>query len=79
MFFQHKAPRFAGLAAATLVLALAGSSPALAKPDPGGLQIDTHLSSDMRSCLLERIGTQLIRCDSLTGAGTSAPTWIPER
>ncbi|PQZ92991.1 hypothetical protein CQ018_11075 [Arthrobacter sp. MYb227] len=79
MIFLHKSPRFAGLAAAALVLALAGSSPALAKPDPGGLHIDTHQSPDTRSCLLERIGTQLIRCDTLTGAGTSAPTWIPER
>lgn len=79
MNFLHKAPRFAGLAATALILALAGSSPALAKPDPGGLQIGTNQSTDTRSCLLERIGTQLMRCDSLTGAGTSAPTWIPER
>ena len=79
MNFLHKAPRFAGIAAAALVLALAGSSPAMAKPDPGGLRIETNQGSDTRSCLMERIGTQLIRCDTLTGAGTNAATWIPER
>lgn len=29
-------------------------------------------------CPLERIGTQLVRCDNLTGAGVKAPSWIPE-
>ncbi|MGO4592030.1 hypothetical protein [Paenarthrobacter sp. 2TAF44] len=31
------------------------------------------------NCLLERIGTQLVRCDNLTGAGVDAPYWIPEQ
>ena len=30
-------------------------------------------------CPLERIGTQLVRCDNLTGAGAAAPSWIPEQ
>jgi len=30
-------------------------------------------------CPLERIGTQLVRCDNLTGAGVEAPFWIPEQ
>jgi len=29
-------------------------------------------------CPLERIGSQLVRCDNLTGAGAPAPAWIPE-
>jgi len=29
-------------------------------------------------CPLERIGTQLVRCDYLTGAGVRAPSWVPE-
>jgi hypothetical protein len=29
-------------------------------------------------CPLQRIGTQLVRCDNLTGAGVRAPSWIPE-
>ena len=32
-----------------------------------------------RYCPLERIGTQLVRCDNLTGAGVPAPYWIPEQ
>jgi hypothetical protein len=30
-------------------------------------------------CPLERIGTQLVRCDNLTGAGVEAPSLIPEQ
>jgi hypothetical protein len=30
------------------------------------------------SCPLQRIGTQLVRCDNLTGSGVRAPSWIPE-
>jgi hypothetical protein len=29
-------------------------------------------------CTLERIGTQLVRCDYLTGAGVRAPSSVPE-
>lgn len=29
------------------------------------------------NCPLRRLGTQLVRCDHLTGAGVAAPTWIP--
>lgn len=30
-------------------------------------------------CPLERIDTQLVRCDNLTGDGVSAPFWILEQ
>ncbi|MEW1808843.1 hypothetical protein [Pseudarthrobacter sp. NPDC080039] len=30
-------------------------------------------------CPLERVGTQLVRCDNLTGGNVSAPDWIPEQ
>jgi hypothetical protein len=32
----------------------------------------------VNGCPLQRIGTQLVRCDNLTGAGVRAPCWIPE-
>ena len=32
----------------------------------------------VNGCSLERIGTQLVRCDYLTGAGVRAPSWVPE-
>jgi hypothetical protein len=61
---------------------------ALARPDPGspalrsseqtvrGLDVDT---AAQLSCPLRRVGTQLVRCDDLTGNGVSAPTTVPER
>lgn len=79
MKFPRKATCFTGLAAAALVVALSGSSPALARLDPGGPAGDSHQTIETRHCPLERIGTQLVRCDSLTGTGIEAPTWIPER
>ena len=30
------------------------------------------------NCALARVGTQLVRCDNLTGAGVAAPAWVPE-
>jgi hypothetical protein len=37
-------------------------------------------TADMdRYCPLERIGSQLVRCDNLTGPGVPAPYWIPEQ
>ncbi len=36
------------------------------------------LDASVNSCRLERVGTQLVHCDNLTGAGVQAPTWIPE-
>jgi hypothetical protein len=29
-------------------------------------------------CPVERVGTQIVRCDDLSGAGVSAPLWLPE-
>jgi hypothetical protein len=51
----------------------------------GGLPIATASPPDAPpgtafadSCPLRRIGTQLVRCDKLTGSGVRAPSWIPE-
>ncbi|QGN57773.1 hypothetical protein [Nostocoides sp. HKS02] len=30
-------------------------------------------------CPLTRLGTQLVRCDNLTGNGATAPLWVPQR
>jgi hypothetical protein len=78
MNFPRKALRFAGLGAIALALALAGPSPALAKPDPGGPVVGGPATMTT-VCSLTRIGTQLVHCDQLTGAGVSAPSWVPER
>lgn len=80
----RKTTRFAGLVFASLAVALAASSPAYARLDPGGPIVDEQttlstVTTDTSTCSLARIGTQLVRCDSLTGAGVEAPSWVPER
>jgi hypothetical protein len=64
----------AAAAAATIIAGLA-VTPAGARPDPGVPGYD-RISS--KSCSLARIGTQLVRCDYLTGGGVEAPVWVPE-
>jgi hypothetical protein len=67
----------AAAAAATVIGGLA-AFPATARPDPGG-PIPVRFSIyDYNNCPLERIGTQLVKCDDLTGAGVRAPVSIPE-
>jgi hypothetical protein len=64
------------LTAATMFgLLLTGSGAALAVPDPGPPRPSGHSSQ----CPLERVDSQLVRCDALTGAGVPAPVWVPER
>ncbi|KRF29901.1 hypothetical protein ASG91_02640 [Phycicoccus sp. Soil802] len=56
------------------------SSPAAARQDPGpprGTVVGWD-SSPFR-CPVERIDTQIVRCDNLSGAGVSAPLGIPQR
>lgn len=64
-----------GLVLTLLVLALAPAASA-------GAENETLIPYDgprFEDCLLTRIETQLVRCDNLTGAGVSAPFWIPEQ
>ncbi len=65
----------AAAAAATVIAGLA-AVPAAARPDPGE-RIPIRFSS-YANCPLNRIDTQLVRCDSLTGAGVTAPASVPE-
>jgi hypothetical protein len=66
----------AAAAAATIIVGLA-AAPATARPDPGPPPIPDRISCDL-NCPLSRIGTQLVRGDNLTGAGVTAPEWVPE-
>jgi hypothetical protein len=52
----------------------AGPSSALTDPGPTVPQVG-HAGE----CTLERVGTQFVRCDDLTGDGVPAPAFIPER
>jgi hypothetical protein len=67
---------FAAAAAATIIAGLA-AIPATARPDPGE-PAQVRFSSYNGNCPLQRIGTQLVRCDNLTGGGVTAPVWVPE-
>lgn len=77
MTFEHKTVRLTGMVSAALMLALVAPSSALAKPDPGGPAVIAPAEGIY--CPLTRIDEQLVRCDNLTGAGTKAPSWIPEQ
>jgi hypothetical protein len=67
----------AAAAAATFVASLAVGT-AAARPDPGS-PIPDRYSSYYDNCPLQRIGTQLVRCDDLTGGGVTAPLSVPEQ
>ncbi|MCD9197925.1 hypothetical protein [Aeromicrobium wangtongii] len=63
-----------------IVVATAGTLPAAARPDAGVPLRAPATSSvqDSLHCPLERVGTQFVRCDNLTGAGVPAHEWVPE-
>ena len=50
-----------------------------AGPAPAATYTDGEVLNTYVDCPLERIGTQLVRCDNLTGTGVDAPYWIPEQ
>jgi len=61
---------------------LAAVFPALflsAAPAPAATASEDDVLSTYVECQLERIGSQLVRCDNLTGLGLDAPERIPEQ
>lgn len=56
-----------------LMLVGTGVAPAAAGQGDG-----SPVTGHNASCPLMRIGTQFVRCDNLTGAGSRAPSWVPE-
>jgi len=63
---------------AITLVAASQAAPAAARPDPGPKRTPTESVHRAPNCLLERVGTQFVRCGELTGAGVPAPKWIPE-
>lgn len=63
--------------AAALAFLLTGTGAASAIPEPGPARSGSQVVDLQRDCPLERLGTQLVRCDNLTGAGVIAPPYIP--
>ncbi|WP_270889803.1 hypothetical protein [Pedococcus sp. 5OH_020] len=61
--------------AAAIIFALGSPSPAMARQDPG-----PRLPTATRTaCPVERIGSQIVRCDDLSGNGVAAPLWLPQQ
>lgn len=50
-----------------------------AAPAPAATASDDDVLNTYVDCRLGRIGSQLVRCDNLTGLGIDAPEWIPEQ
>ena len=63
--------------AAALLTGIA-AAPALAIPDPGQWPAGHMRLVDQDRCDLQRVGTQFVKCDILTGDGVAAPDYIPE-
>ena len=64
--------------AATFVVAV-GALPAAARQDPGQVDTPARSTTAVIFCTLERVGTQFVACDNLTGNGVPAPRWVHER
>ena len=71
--------RSAVLAGGLLVTTLVTTGPATASPEAGNPVRTDRAAMKPFTCELQRVGTQLVRCDDLTGAGATAPTYVPER
>lgn len=69
----HIARTAASIAAALVVICL-GATPSSARPDPGPYAPPTDHPG---GCQLQRVRTQFVSCDNLTGNGVAAPGWIP--
>jgi hypothetical protein len=69
----------AGSAIAIAVILASAASPAGAFNQPGTTRSAPISMLNSGNCPLERVGTQFVRCDYLTGDGVPAPAWVPER
>ena len=86
--FHAISSKFAAGGLLALAIALGGAaSVGDAFPDPGepgapapgstSLSVSTNFHGDPRFEQLERLGTQFVRGDDLTGAGVPAHPWVP--
>lgn len=62
--------------AAVLAVTVLSATTSSARPDPGPT---VTRGGRADACLLERVGSQFVRCDDLTGNGVPAPAFIAER
>lgn len=71
------------VALSSLLVLGTGASPAAARQDPGRVTKQANQPTTPRNeganCPLQRVGTQFVRCDNLTGNGVPAPAWASVR
>ena len=67
------------VAAGTTVVIALSALPAAARQDPGRIEPPAPPTTAVHFCPLERVGTQFVACDNLTGNGVPAPRWVHER
>lgn len=75
----HRTHRTWGVAAAATFVVALSALPAAARQDPGQIDTPAPPTTAIYFCALERVGTQFVACDNLTGNGVPAPAWVPER
>ena len=73
---QHPTTAVAAILTATLLALVAGTLPAQARQDPGPAAEPVPTTY---FCAPQRVGTQFVGCDNLTGNGVPAPAWVDER
>ena len=71
---QHRRV-LSALTVTALAIALT-ALPAAARPESGP---STGPQQDPYRCALQRVDTQFVGCDNLTGNGVPAPAWVDER
>ncbi len=83
MFQHHHDPQcqqllrgLAVISSAGLIALALGPGPAAARQDAGPKAPNVGHAGE---CVLQRVGTQYVRCDNNTGNGVPAPRWIAER
>lgn len=81
---SHHLVRAAALTAVAIAVIGLGAAPASARPEPGPtiIAVAHHFGGTHDTgggCVLQRVGSQFVRCDDLTGNGVPAPAYIPER
>ena len=68
----------AGSAITLAIILVSATSPAGASMQRGLPESPSISALGSGNCPLARVGTQLVRCDYLTGAGVPASPWVPE-
>jgi hypothetical protein len=73
---QHQHRRGLPVIATTILVIGLGALPAAARQDQGTAEPTTAATY---FCALQRVDTQFVACDELTGNGVPAPAWVDER